>query len=40
MTIAEILLEDYDTEISNTRRTLERVPADKPDWAPHPKLAK
>ncbi len=37
MTIAETLLLDFDTEISNTRRTLERVPADKPDWVPHPK---
>ncbi|HMH13387.1 MAG TPA: hypothetical protein VK578_09785 [Edaphobacter sp.] len=26
MTIAETLLQDYDIEISNTRRTLERVP--------------
>ncbi len=26
MTIAEILLQDYNTEISNTRLTLERVP--------------
>jgi len=40
MTIAEILLQDYDVEISNTRRTLERVPEDKPDWAPHPKSMK
>ena len=40
MTIAEILLQDYDIEISNTRRTLERVPVDKPDWAPHEKSMK
>jgi uncharacterized damage-inducible protein DinB len=40
MTIAEILLQDYDVEISNTRRTLERVPEDKPDWAPHAKSMK
>jgi uncharacterized damage-inducible protein DinB len=40
MTIAEILLQDYDVEISNTRRTLERVPEDKPDWAPHEKSMK
>jgi uncharacterized damage-inducible protein DinB len=40
MTIAEILLQDYDIEISNTRRTLERVPEDKPDWVPHPKSMK
>jgi uncharacterized damage-inducible protein DinB len=40
VTIAEILLQDYDVEISNTRRTLERVPEDKPDWAPHEKSMK
>jgi uncharacterized damage-inducible protein DinB len=37
MTIAEILLEDFDTEISNNRRTLERLPEDKPEWVPHAK---
>jgi uncharacterized damage-inducible protein DinB len=37
MTIAEVLLQDYDVEISNTRRTLERVPEDKSDWKPHEK---
>jgi uncharacterized damage-inducible protein DinB len=37
MTIAEILLQDYDVEISNTRRTLERVPEDKNDWKCHDK---
>jgi len=40
MTIAEILLLDYDQEISNTRRTLERIPEDKPEWAPHAKSFK
>ena len=40
MTIAEILLQDYDIEISNTRRTLERVPEDKPEWTPHEKSMK
>ena len=40
MTIAEILLADYDIEISNTRRTLERVPEDLPDYAPHEKSMK
>jgi uncharacterized damage-inducible protein DinB len=40
MTISEILLEDFDSEISNTRRTLERVPEDKPDYAPHEKSMK
>jgi uncharacterized damage-inducible protein DinB len=37
MTIAEILLQDYDIEVSNTRRTLERVPEDKNDWKCHDK---
>src|SRR5580704_17303825 len=37
MTIAEILLQDFDTEISNTRRTLERVPEGKNDWKCHDK---
>jgi uncharacterized damage-inducible protein DinB len=35
MTVAEILLQDFDREISNTRRTLERVPEDKAAWKPH-----
>jgi uncharacterized damage-inducible protein DinB len=37
MTIAELLLQDFDSEMSNTRRTLERVPEDKPDFKPHDK---
>ena len=37
MTTAQLLLQDYDIEISNTRRTLERVPEGKNDWVPHPK---
>jgi uncharacterized damage-inducible protein DinB len=37
MTIADVLLQDYDIEISNTRRTLERVPEGKSDWVPHAK---
>jgi uncharacterized damage-inducible protein DinB len=40
MTIAEVLLLDYDTEVSNTRRTLERVPEGKNDWVPHEKSMK
>jgi len=40
MNIAEILLLDFDQEISNTRRTLERIPEDKPEWAPHTKSFK
>lgn len=37
MTIAEILLQDFDTEISNTRRTLERVPEDRGEFKCHDK---
>jgi uncharacterized damage-inducible protein DinB len=37
MKIAELLLQDFDSEMSNTRRTLERVPEDKPDYKPHEK---
>jgi uncharacterized damage-inducible protein DinB len=37
MTIAEILLLDFDSEISNTRRTLERIPEKDPLWKPHEK---
>ena len=40
MSIAELLLQDFDVEISNTCRTLERVPEDKPEWAPHDKSMK
>lgn len=36
MTISEALLPEFDQEIANTRRTLERVPSN-PDFAPHPK---
>ncbi len=37
MTIAEVLLLDYDAEIQNTRRILERIPEDNPQWKPHDK---
>ena len=37
MTIAETLLPEYDHEIAGVRKTLERVPAAKFDWKPHPK---
>lgn len=37
MTISELLLQDFDLEISNTRRTLERVPEGKNDWKCHDK---
>jgi uncharacterized damage-inducible protein DinB len=39
MTIAEVLLEDYDMEIAMTRRVLAGIPEDKPDFKPHPKSA-
>ncbi len=37
MKISETLLPEFDQEMANTRKTLERVPADKSDWKPHPK---
>jgi len=37
MTVAEILLQDFDVEMAGTRRTLERIPGDKPEFKPHEK---
>ncbi len=37
MKISEALLPEFDQEMANTRKTLERVPADKSDWKPHAK---
>ncbi len=37
MTIAESLLLDFDHEIAGTRRTLERIPENDPQWKPHNK---
>jgi len=37
MKIADVLLLDFDDEIQNSRRILERIPEDKPQWVPHPK---
>ena len=37
MNIAEILLLDFDCEIANTRRVLERIPENDPQWKPHEK---
>lgn len=37
MTLNEALLPELESEIGNSRITLERVPADKPDFAPHSK---
>jgi uncharacterized damage-inducible protein DinB len=40
MTIAESLLPEFDQEMAGTRRVLERVPLDDPEWAPHEKSMK
>src|ERR1700710_352044 len=37
MTTAEILLEDFDAEMAGTRKTLERIPEDNPNYKPHEK---
>ena len=37
MSYAETLLPEFDHEMANTRKVLERVPDDKLDWQPHPK---
>ena len=37
MTIAELMLPEFDQEMASTRRLLERVPEDKFAWKPHPK---
>jgi len=39
MSIAESLLPEFDQEMANTRKTLERVPEDKFSWKPHDKSA-
>jgi len=36
MNLQQTLLQELDSEMANTRKTLERVP-EKFDWAPHPK---
>jgi len=40
MPLNQALLGEFDHEMSNTRKTLERVPEEKFDWAPHPKSMK
>jgi uncharacterized damage-inducible protein DinB len=40
MAIRDGLLPEFDHEMANTRKTLERVPEGKGDWAPHPKSMK
>jgi len=37
MAISELLLLEFDNEMSTTRTMLERVPYDKKDFVPHPK---
>ncbi len=37
MSYAELILPDFEPEMANTRKVLERVPEDKLDWQPHPK---
>ena len=37
MAIAQSLLPEFDNEMANTRKTLERVPDAKFDWKPHSK---
>ncbi|HXZ13407.1 MAG TPA: DinB family protein [Candidatus Sulfotelmatobacter sp.] len=37
MSLSEALLPEFDREMANTRKTLERVPEGKFDWKPHPK---
>jgi uncharacterized damage-inducible protein DinB len=40
MPMNQAFLSEFDMEMANTRKTLERVPLDKSDWAPHPKSMK
>src|SRR5215510_6387861 len=37
MPLNQSLLPEFDHEMANTRKTLERVPEDKFDWKPHQK---
>ena len=37
MTLRDQILATYDRETGTTRRLLERIPADKLEWRPHPK---
>lgn len=37
MSLSKALLPEFDHEMANTRKTLERVPEDKLDWRPHEK---
>lgn len=37
LSLSATLLPEFDQEMANTRKTLERIPMDKPDWKPHEK---
>ena len=37
MSISATILPEFDQEMANLRKTLERVPDDKFDWKPHPR---
>src|ERR1700738_3234669 len=37
MSIGKLLVSEFDEEMKKTRTTRNRVPADKPDFKPHPK---
>jgi len=37
MSMTQAILQEFDNEAKTTRRVLERVPADKFEWQPHPK---
>src|SRR5262249_1956859 len=37
MSMTQAMLQEFDNEAKTTRRVLERVPADKLSWKPHPK---
>src|SRR5258706_2583220 len=37
MSISATFLPEFDMEMANTRRTLERIPTDKFSWQPHTK---
>jgi uncharacterized damage-inducible protein DinB len=37
MRLSEMILPEFEQEMANTRKTLERVPDDKFDWKPHAK---
>jgi uncharacterized damage-inducible protein DinB len=37
MSMTQAMLQEFETEAKTTRKVLERVPADKLSWKPHPK---